>query len=156
MGNEFGVTNEWNYKSELQWELLDYDCHKLLKECVKDLLHLTKTEPAMYELQFEQGGFEWIELNRRAECVIAYKRKASKTKDDMLVVLNLTPVVRHDFPIYVDGKSKWKEVLNTDLKKYWGTGDVFNPEVKSKLVDKKQKRYELLLQLPALGAVILK
>ncbi len=156
MGNEFGVTNEWNYKSELQWELLEYDCHRLLRECVKDLLHLTKAEPAMYELQFEQGGFEWIELNRRSECVIAYKRKGIKPKDDILVVLNMTPAVRHDFPVYVNGKSKWKEILNTDMKKYWGTGDVFNPEIQSKLVDKKQKRFELTLQLPALGAVILK
>jgi 1,4-alpha-glucan branching enzyme len=156
MGSEFGVTNEWNYKSELQWELLDYDCHKLLRNCVKDLLHLTKTESAFFELQFEQGGFEWVELNRRTDCVIAYKRKGSKPKDDLLVVLNMTPVVRHDFPIYVDGKAKWKEIFNSDSKDYWGTGDAFNPEISSKLMDKKQKRYEIKLHLPALGAVILK
>lgn len=156
MGNEFGSTAEWNHKSELQWELLEYDSHKMLRNCVKDLLHLTKEETAFYELQFEKGGFEWIELNRRQECIIAYKRKGSNPKDDILVVLNLTASVKHDIPIYVDGKAKWTEIMNTDLKKYWGTGDVFNPSIPVRLVDKKQKRYELLLQLPALGALILK
>jgi 1,4-alpha-glucan branching enzyme len=56
----------------------------------------------------------------------------------------------------VDGKAKWKEIFNSDSKDYWGTGDAFNPEISSKLMDKKQKRYEIKLHLPALGAVILK
>lgn len=156
MGNEFGVTTEWNHKSALPWELLDYDCHRLLKNCIRDLLHLVKKESAFYHGQFAQGTFEWVELNRRQECVIAFKRKGAKPKDDILVVLNMTPVVRHDFPVWVNGKAAWKEIFNSDSKAYWGTGDVYNPEVPAKLVDKKQKRYELSLQLPPLAAVILK
>ncbi len=155
MGNEFGATNEWNHKSELQWELLQYNSHNMLKECVKDILHLVKKYPAFYEKQFDHGGFEFVETNRRQESVLAYKRKGEDEKDDILVILNLTPVVRHDFPIWINGKSKWKEILNTDSKKYWGTGDVLNPKINSKLVDKKEKRYELKVHLPALGAVIL-
>lgn len=156
MGNEFGATNEWNHKSELQWELLQYDGHKLLRNCVKDLLHLTKAEPAFFEKQFEKGGFEWVELNRRQDCVIAYKRRGKKASEDIVVVLNLTPVVRHDYPLYIDGKKEWTEIFNSDSKAYWGTGDAFNPEISSTLVDKQQKRYEVKLQLPALGAIILK
>ena len=156
MGSEFGATSEWNHKTELQWELLEHDCHRLLKDCVRDILHLVRKEPAFFERQFEHGGFEWVEMNRRAESVVAYTRKGNDPKDDILVVLNLTPVVRHDFPIYVNGKSKWEEIFNSDIKGYWGTGDVYNPKVHTKLVDKKQKRYELTLQLPALGAIILK
>lgn len=156
MGSEFGATSEWNYKSELQWELLEYDSHCKLKDCVRDLLHLIKKEKAFFELQFEQGGFEWVEMNRRQECVVAYKRKGNKPADDILVILNMTATVRHDFPIYVNGKGKWTEIFNSDNKDYWGTGDVFNPKIPSKLVDKKEKRYELKLHLPALGAIILK
>jgi 1,4-alpha-glucan branching enzyme len=156
MGNEFGVTNEWNHKTELQWELLQHDSHRMLRNCVKDLLHLTKEEAAFYEKQFEKGGFEWVETNRRQESVIAYMRKGNNEKDEILVVLNLTPVARHDFPVWVNGKGKWKEIFNSDSKHYWGTGDVFNPDIPATLVDKKQKRYELRLHLPALGAVILK
>jgi len=156
MGSEFGTTAEWNYKSALPWELLNYDCHKLLKDCLRDLLHLLKSEPAFYQQQFVQGGFEWIELNRREECVIAFRRKGLKPKDDILVVLNLTPIVRHEYPIYANGKASWKEIFNTDGKAYWGTGDVYNPKIPVKLIDKKEKRYELRLHLPALAAVILK
>ncbi|WP_416441350.1 1,4-alpha-glucan branching protein GlgB [Phnomibacter sp. MR] len=156
MGNEFGSTQEWNHKTELPWELLQYDCHRLLKDCVRDVLHLVKEEPAFYEIQFDADCFEWVEINRRAECVMAFRRRAKKEKDDVIVVFNMTPVVRHDFPIYANGKKQWKEIFNSDSKAYWGTGDVFNPDIPCTLVDKESKRYELKLQLPALGAIVLK
>jgi 1,4-alpha-glucan branching enzyme len=156
MGNEFGATSEWNYKSELQWELLQFDPHRLLRECVKDLCHLLKSEPALYENQFNQDGFEWVDLNHRSESVIVFKRKGKKPKDDILAVLNMTPVVRENWSVHVQGKSKWAEIFNSDDKKYWGTGNVLNPDVKAKIVDKKEKWYELNLHLPPLGAVLLK
>jgi len=156
MGNEFGSTQEWNHKTELPWELLQYDCHRLLKDCVRDVLHLVKREPAFYEIQFDSDCFEWVEINRRAECVMAFRRRAKKEKDDVIVVFNMTPVVRHDFPIYATGKKLWKEIFNSDSKAYWGTGDVFNPDIPCTLVDKESKRYELKLHLPALGAIVLK
>ena len=155
MGNEFAQTTEWNYKTELDWELLQFDCHKQMQDCVKDLNHLYKNEPALHELQFNTKGFEWIDLNHRAESVIAFMRKGRNKKDNILVVLNLTPVVRRDWKIIVKGKSEWKEVFNSDSKQYWGTGDVYNPAPEIKLVDKKKGVYEIKLHLPALGGIIL-
>ncbi len=154
MGNEFAQTTEWNYKTELNWGLLQFDCHKLMQECVRDLNHLYKNEPALHKLQFDPKGFEWINLDSRQESVVAYMRKARNRKDDMLVILNMTPVVRHDWKFRVKGKKDWKEVFNSDSKKYWGTGNVFNPSPKVKLVDKKAGIYEINLHLPALGGVI--
>jgi 1,4-alpha-glucan branching enzyme len=154
MGNEFGQTGEWNYKSELQWELLQFDCHRLLQDCVKDLNGLYKDEPALHELQFVPGGFEWVDLSHRSESVIVYRRKGKKPANDLLVVLNMTPMVRRDWKLQVRGKAQWKEIFNSDAKKYWGTGDVFNPEPEAVLVDKKSKLYEINIHLPALGAVI--
>ncbi|MCX8019872.1 MAG: 1,4-alpha-glucan branching protein GlgB [Chitinophagaceae bacterium] len=156
MGNEFGQTSEWNYKTELAWELLQYDCHRLLRECVKELNRLLKTEPALHKLQFSLKGFEWVDLNHREECVIAYKRKSRRVKDDLLIILNMTPVVRHDWTIWVQGKPYKREIFNSDDKKYWGTGDVYNPEIRCELVDRKQKIYKLILNLPPLGGIILK
>lgn len=156
MGNEFGQTSEWNYKSELDWFLLQYDSHKLLKECVKDLNHLLRNEPALYENQFNIYGFEWVDLNHRAESVIAYRRKGKDPENDLLVILNMTPVVRRDWKIQVSGKEKWKEVFNSDDKKYWGTGDVYNPDVISNPIDEKEKTFELTVHLPPLGAVVFK
>ncbi|MFW2476794.1 MAG: 1,4-alpha-glucan branching protein GlgB, partial [Sediminibacterium sp.] len=156
MGNEFAATNEWNYKSELQWELLQFVSHGGMKYCVQKLNELYRTEPALYENQFTPDGFEWVDLNHRSESVMVYKRKGKKPKDDVLVILNVTPVVRNDWEVYVNGKGTWKEIFNSDDKSFWGTGDVYNPEIKSKLVDKATKCYQLKVHLPALGAVVLR
>ena len=156
MGNEIAATNEWNYKSELQWELLQFDPHRGMKECVSDLNKLLRNEPALYENQFTIYGFEWIDLNHRTESVIVYRRKGKETENDLLVILNLTPEIHRDWKVYATGKSEWKEIFNSDAKKYWGTGDVYNPEILTTLVDKKEKIYEINLHLPPLGVIVLK
>ena len=154
MGSEFGQTSEWNYKSELQWDLLKHDCHSKMQACVKELNRLYKTLPALHEKQFEPGGFEWVDLNHRAEGVMVYRRKGNNPEDDLLVVLNVTPVVRRDWKIEVYGKSEWKEVFNSDRKEYYGTGDVYNPDSQMRLLDKKTGLYEINCHLPALGGIV--
>ncbi len=156
MGNEFGQTNEWNYKSELQWDLLQFDGHRLLKHCIKDLNGLLKAESALHFNQFKKDGFEWVDLNHRAESIIVYKRKGEMETDDLLVILNMTPVVRNDWEIEVIGKPYSKEIFNSDGKIYWGTGDVFNPEIRCKLIDKNQQKYKLTVNLPPLAGIVLK
>ncbi len=154
MGNEFAQTSEWNHHSELDWFLLKHDSHKLMQGCVKDLNHLYTAEPALYELQFEIGGFEWINLNHRQEGVIVYKRKGLSKEQDILVVLNVTPVVRRDWKLQVYGKSSWTEIFNSNEKKYWGSGDVFNPAIDCLLLDAETGLYELTIHLPALGGLV--
>ena len=156
MGNEFGATNEWNYKSELQWDLLQNDSHAGLKHCVQKLNELYRSQPALYENQFEPGCFEWVDLNHRSESVLVYMRKGKKAKDNMLIILNVTSVVRMDWEIYVHGKSKWQEVFNSNNTEFWGTGDVYNPSINATLVDKPSECYLLKVHLPALGAIVLK
>lgn len=156
MGNEFGATSEWNYKTELQWELLQYEPHSKLKHYVTDLNKLLRAEPALYERQFKQDGFEWVDLNHRQESVVVYKRKGKDPADDVLVILNMTPVVRYNWKVYTSGKDKWKEIFNSDSKEYWGSGDVYNPLIEPVLVDKKGKWYEINLNLPPLAAIVLK
>jgi 1,4-alpha-glucan branching enzyme len=156
MGNEFGQTTEWNYKAELDWPLLQYDGHRLLKDCITDLNKLLQSEPALYENQFNQFGFEWIDLNHRAESVIVFKRSGKKKDDDLLIILNMTPVVRNDWEIYVREKPYGKEIFNSDSAIYWGTGTVYNPDIRSELVDKNQKTYRLKVNLPPLACIILK
>ena len=156
MGNEFGSTQEWNYKSELPWHLLQFAPHAGLQQCVKKLNALYRSEPALFEKQFEPGGFEWIDLNHRSECVLVYSRKGKKDKDQLIVLLNVTPVVRNNWEVYVYGKSKWKEIFNSDQIDFWGTGDVGNPSIEATLVDKATKCYRVTINLPALSAIVLK
>ena len=156
MGNEFGQTSEWNYKSELDWHLLQFEPHARLRDCVRDLNILYRSEPALHELQFEPGGFEWVDLNHRAESVVSYRRKGRKPMDDIVVLLNMTPVARHDWKIRLHGKDSWREVFNTDMRGYHGTGDVFNPEIGHEPVEGEKDLWDLTLHLPPLGAVLLK
>jgi 1,4-alpha-glucan branching enzyme len=154
MGNEFAQTTEWNYKSELSWELLQFEPHKKMQECVKALNNLYKQHPALHELQFKTEGFEWTNLEHRQEGVIVYKRKGKSSEEDVLVVLNMTPVVRRDWKIKVYGKAAWKEIFNSDNLSFWGTGDVYNPDIRVKVTDKETGLYEINIHLPALGGIV--
>jgi 1,4-alpha-glucan branching enzyme len=155
MGDEFGATSEWNYKTELQWELLQFVSHGGMKHCVQQLNELYRGTPALFENQFSTDGFEWIDLNHRQEGVIVYKRKGKDAKKDVLVVLNMTPVVRENWTVFVHNKKDWKELFNSDNKAYWGTGDVYNPSIVAELVDKPSKCYKLTVHLPALAGIVL-
>ena len=154
MGDEFGQTTEWNYKSELNWGLLQFDPHKKLQACVKALNNLYSSVPALHEKQFEPGGFEWVDLHHRQEAVIVFKRKGKDKKDDVLIILNMTPAVRRDWKIQVEGKAAWKEIFNSDSVEFYGTGDVYNPDPEVKLIEKNADLYEINCHLPALAGII--
>lgn len=156
MGNEFGQTDEWNYKTALRWDLMQYDCHKGMKSCVSSLAHMLKNEPALYVKQFDIEGFEWLDLNHRQESVISYKRKSSKSGEEIVVVLNMTPVERKDWKITVPDKSKWKEIFNSDQIDYWGTGEYLNTSILTPVQHKTESTFEVILNLPPLGGIVLK
>lgn len=156
MGNEFGQTTEWNYKSELSWELLQFPSHGGMKYCVQKLNDLYRNQPALHELQFKTDGFEWVDLDKRNEAVITFRRKGLDPKDDLIIILNMTPVVRKDWQVDARGKEAWIEIFNSDSKEFWGTGDVYNPAIEATLVDEETKHYRLRVHLPALGGIVLR
>ena len=155
MGNEFAATKEWNYTTELQWDLLKIESHAGMRTTVQALNEIYKTHPALFELQFDPKGFEWVEINKREEAVIAFKRKGLKSENDVLVVMNMTPVPRHQFPIHVQGKKVWSVIFNSDEKKYWGAGDLTNLSIQVIPQDEKGDWNQLSLNLPALSAIVL-
>jgi 1,4-alpha-glucan branching enzyme len=156
MGAEFGQTVEWDYHSELSWGLLQYDCHRDLRHCVSRLNQLLRAEPALYFNQFNTDGFEWVDLQHRSESVMVYKRKGRRPQDDLLVILNMTPVERLDWPIEYTGKAFQKEIFNSDAKEFWGTGRIQNQSIVHQWVDKKAKRSRIIVNLPALSGIVLK
>jgi 1,4-alpha-glucan branching enzyme len=155
MGNEFGQTSEWNYKSELQWHLLEFEPHRRLQACVKALNHLLKDEPSLYSHQFKQDGFEWVDLAHRNDCVMVYKRKGKKAEDDVLVILNLNPIPKREWEVTVYKKYS-EEIFNSDSKEFWGTGDYTNEILKCTLTDEDTNKYQLLVDLPPLAGIVLK
>ncbi len=155
MGNEFAATKEWNYTTELQWDLLKIESHAGMRKTVQALNEIYKNNPALFELQFDPKGFEWVEINKREEAVIAFKRKGLKPENDVLVVMNMTPVPRHQFPIHVQGKKVWSAIFNSDSKIYGGAGDLTNTSIQVIPQDEKGDWNQLLLNLPALSAIVL-
>jgi 1,4-alpha-glucan branching enzyme len=156
MGNEFGQTSEWNYNTELDWHLLHYRFHKGLHQCIRDLNRILKASPALFCSQFNEEGFEWVDLSHREESVVVYKRMGKKPEDELLVVLNLTPVPRWDWKVEFTGRKFSKEVFNSDEERYGGSGTLYNPDIRLEIVNEDEKRYSILLNLPPLAALILK
>jgi len=141
---------------------LQFAPHKKLQQCVRDLNHILTSERALYENQFNINGFEWVDLNHRDDCILVYRRRGKEERDDLLVILNVAPVPRWDWQIEITGHRYEKEIFNSDLEKYWGSGNVTNPDLRMEEInadeasESQPKRYMLLVNLPPLAAIILK
>jgi len=122
MGGEFGQGIEWNYERSLEWHLLQYPNHNGIKETVKALNHLYRSEPALYEKAYEGSGFEWIDGGNANDSILIYTRKGYHTDNDLVIVLNMTPVIHHNFRVGVPGAGKWKEIFTSDDSSFWGSG----------------------------------
>jgi 1,4-alpha-glucan branching enzyme len=153
MGNEFGQSSEWNYKSDLDWELLQFEPHAALQHFVRIICRLYAAEPALFEKQFQPDGFEWIDLNKREEAVITFCRKGNDSSNDLIIVLNMTPVVRYNWQIRMNDPGPWQEILNSDDTIFGGSGKVYNPDI---FVEVNVAEIFLKMNLPPLGGIVLR
>lgn len=155
MGAEFGQSAEWNVQQSLDWHLLENESHQGISELIKALNSLYKNEPALYERSFDADGFEWIESADGENSIISYLRKGNDPKDDLVVIINLTPVVRPEYKVGLPANAQWKEIFNSDNRKYWGSG-ILNPHLKTDDSGWNFREHSLKLTLPALSAIVLK
>lgn len=154
MGDEFGQTGEWNFKQSLDWQLLQYPVHKGLQDLVKDINHLYRRETALFENQFKPDGFEWVEADDTDRSVFIYLRKGKKRDDVLMVVLNLTPQVL-DYTIGVNTGTSWEVILNSDDKKYGGSGvdaNIFKENHEPWM----NRNQSISINLPPLAGVVLR
>jgi 1,4-alpha-glucan branching enzyme len=157
MGNEFGQTEEWNYKTSLRWDLLEHESHKGLQYCVAGLAKLLKNEKALHERQFNPDGFSWHDLSHRQESVITFMRFSAEGNEQLMVILNMTPVERKDWCIRVDEQSSWTEIFNSDHESFWGTGHFKNEQQLDSIADTENSDvFQVKINLPPLGGIILK
>ncbi len=155
MGGEFGQTAEWNINQSLDWDLLQYAPHKGMQKFVKDLNALYKEQTALYEKAFSPEGFQWIELGDHARSVFAYLRKGTNEAESILVVLNLTPVVRENYRVGVPYAGEWEVILNSDDPSYHGSG-VHQHAAKSEAISWMNCDQSIALTLPPLAGLVLK
>ncbi|MDO1501306.1 1,4-alpha-glucan branching protein GlgB [Winogradskyella maritima] len=155
-GGEFGQGNEWNFQQALDWYVLQYQPHSGVQHLVKTLNGLYRNEPSLYEKQFSHEGFEWIDYTDAENSVLVYIRKGKKSKDDLIVACNFTPVPREQYRIGLPRKGKLTELLNTNAKVFWGSGDFQNEKLISEAKSWHSRANSTLINIPPLALVILK
>lgn len=156
MGGEFGQTSEWNFEKSLDWWLLEHAPHRGVQNLMKALNHLYKTEAALYEKQFSQDGFEWIDTSDRNNSVVVYARKGNVHKEQLIIILNMTPLPRENYRIGVPMQGIWAEIFNSDSHEFWGSGKTNKSLIMADEIAWQGKAYSISLTLPPLGASVLK
>lgn len=154
MGQEFGQDNEWNEEKELDWSLLSDDLHSSLKYYVSKLLELYRKYPCLYEIDNDWSGFEWMNADDTEQSTYSYVRKAANGKNNLLVVLNMTPMERQKFTVGVPKKKKYKLLLNSDDTCFGGNGGQIPKEITAKASEADGKPYSLTFDLPPYGAAV--
>ncbi len=156
MGGEFGQWDEWYHESSLDWHLLQYPLHQGVQKWVRDLNHLYRVEPALYELDFRMEGFEWIDFHDWEGSIVIFLRKGKNTGDLFLIVCNFTPIPRQNYRTGVPRGGFWKEVLNSDSKTYGGSGHGNFGGLEASPIPSHGKYHSLSLTLPPLGVLFFK
>jgi 1,4-alpha-glucan branching enzyme len=153
MGCEFAQGTQWNFNQTLDWYVLDYPLHHGIQTLVKDLNSLYKEHQALHHYDFDYHGFEWIDCHDYEQSVISYRRKGNN--QELIVVLNFTPIVRENYRIGVPIAGTYREILSSDSAVYAGS-HVANADVLSDETPWMNLPHSIKLTLPPLGAIILK
>jgi 1,4-alpha-glucan branching enzyme len=125
MGGELGQEAEWSEERSLDWHLLEQADHGGVQALVRDLNRVYRSRPALWEVDFEANGFQWLEPNDAANNVLAFARWSSDRSDVVVCVCNLSPVPRDAYRLGMPRTGRWVEALNTDST-YYGGSDVGN------------------------------
>ncbi len=156
MGCEFGQVREWTHEESLDWHLLEDPLHQGVQKWIKDLNHLYRKEPALYEFDFEQRGFEWVDFSDWEKSILCFLRGGKSSEDSILVVGNFTPETHENYKIGVPKDGFWREILNSDAKEYGGSGQGNLGGVGAKPVPLHGRRQSLALTLPPLSILVFK
>ena len=156
MGQDFGQHREWSEKRELDWFLLDKEPNRHLQAFVKELLHLYKNNKCLYEYDCYPEGFEWINADDGDRSIFSFVRHSESGKSNMLFIINFTPVERPDYRVGTTCRRKHTLVLNSDDKKFGGTGKRRPKEYKPAKKECDGRKYSFRYKLPAYGVAVFK
>ena len=154
MGQEFAQLREWSEERELDWFLLSEEPHQQIQNWYRDLLHLYKKHPALYELDNDPAGFEWINKDDIFRSIFSFVRHSKGKKKNLLFVCNFTPVAREDYRVGVPTKRQCKMVLNSDEKEYGGSGEKRTEIYKPVKKECDGQKYSFAYPLPAYGVAV--
>ncbi|SOB71147.1 1,4-alpha-glucan branching enzyme [Anaerobutyricum hallii] len=156
MGQDFGQHREWSEERELDWFLLEKEPNHQLQLFVKELLHLYKSNKCLYEYDCWPEGFEWINADDGDRSIFSFVRHSASGKNNMLFVINFTPVERPDYRVGTTCRRKHTLVLNSDDKKFGGKGKRRPKEYKPVKKECDGRKYSIQYKLPAYGVAVFK
>jgi 1,4-alpha-glucan branching enzyme len=159
-GCEFGMHWEWDALQSITWHILekedDREFHRGIQRLVADLNRIYRSEPALWERDFEYQGFSWIDFSDAHNSVISFIRFAKDTSDAIVAVCNFTPVLRHHYRIGVPYEGYYQEILNTDAKEYGGSGNGNLGGKTAERIGCHGREYSLDCTLPSLSTILFK
>lgn len=155
MGCDFGQWQEWNHDTSLEWIALEAENHRGMQRFVRDLNLVYRSEPALYDNDFDWSGFSWINANDSDNSVLSFIRRAKNPDDFLVIICNFTPIVRENYRIGVPSGGSYMELINSDLEVYWGS-NVSNGRINSIPEQAHGMDNTLSLTLPPLSTLILK
>lgn len=155
MGMEFAQWEEWHHEKSLDWHLLEFAPHQQIQRLVTRLNQLYRQTPALFEQEMKPDGFEWVAANDCDQSVFAYLRKGHDVLDQVLVIINATPLPRAHYCIGVPLSGTWRLILNTDEAAFGGTGVRLSEQYITFTACHHGQAWAVELQLPPLSTLIL-
>lgn len=156
MGGEFGQFIEWNEKQGLDWILLEYDMHQKFKAYVKDLNNFYRQEKSMWQKDYDNEGFQWIDADNHQQSILVFMRKGNGEQDVTLMIINFTPVVRHKYRIGVPLLGHYQEVFNSDKTIYGGSGVENGGRLQAREMRCHNQPYSMEIVVPPLAILCIK
>lgn len=154
MGQDFAQLREWSEERELDWFLLSEEPHQQIQRFYRDLLHLYRKNKALYELDGDPEGFEWINKDDTFRSIFSFVRHSKDNKKNLLFVCNFTPVDRPDYRVGVPRRKQYKLVLNGDDKEYGGSGEERPTVYKAEKQECDGRKYSFAYPLPGYGVAV--
>ena len=156
MGQDFGQLREWSEERELDWYLMEEPRHRQLNEYCRELLHIYRKYPAMYEQDSDWNGFEWINADDADRSIYSFVRKSKNDKNSLLFVCNMTPVARDDYRVGVPKKGTYHLLLNSNEARFGGTeADKSRPaSYKAVKSECDGREYSISYPLPPFGVAV--
>ena len=157
MGCEFAQGIEWREYEQLEWNLIDdNEINKKTQLFFKDLNHLYLNNKAMWELDHNYKGFNWIEADNSEQSILIFARRSRNDEDTLIFVVNFTPTVYYDYQIGVPFLGEYEELFNTDDSKYGGSGQIMDAVLVAEKAQFHNQPYSLKIKVPPMATLVLK
>ena len=157
MGDEFGQISEWYSQVSLDWHLLEeIPEHRQLHNCFKKLNILYRSLKSLWQVDFSNEGFKWMDFQDIDNSIICYARFAEDSRDHVICLLNMTPQIHDNYRVGVEENVPYQEIFSTDGREFGGSG-VTNPDTCQPIAEPVgQTGYHVKMKIPPLGGIILK